>query len=352
MKRLKPHLTPATGIAFLALILAVTGVSFAATGAGNGGSKGGADAHFFIASAAKSKGAKGPRGPRGPAGRVGPAGPAGKSGATGPQGPAGANGSSGQGVTSTAFSGAKGSCTEGGAELTSASGTTLVCNGEEGAKGTNGKSVISEEFTGAKGTCKEGGSELSAGANKTYVCNGHEGTNGKEGSPWTAGGTLPAGSSETGTWSVQAASETVTRAFMTASISFPIPLAAPLGEEAEHAKFITTEEQNKTQQEKEAEVTKKCSLNKEGKVFGSVGNPIAAPGNLCIYQGATFGGETTPGSFSEPVACAPEEAQEGECINGPAAGTTGAALRVFFQNGSGKGITAPFEQGTWAVTPE
>jgi hypothetical protein len=114
MKRIKTHLNPATGIAFLALIFAITGVSFAATG---GGSSSGGQHATLTATASKAKpkakagprgpagkngapGATGPAGPAGPAG-VGTAGPAGPTGATGPagagtQGPAGANGTNGE----------------------------------------------------------------------------------------------------------------------------------------------------------------------------------------------------------------------------------------------------------------
>jgi hypothetical protein len=111
------------------------------------------------------------KGKTGPAGAVGAAGPA---GAIGPAGPGGAQGPAGpQGPA-----------------------------GENGAPGVEGKA----------------------------------GKNGATGSPWTAGGVLPSGKSETGTWTF---SETVptgtnTASVVWASISFPIPLAAPIVESKTH----------------------------------------------------------------------------------------------------------------------
>src|SRR5450759_4018195 len=67
--------------------------------------------------------------------------------------------------------------------------------GGAGSPGANGNSVVSAEFSGAHAGCSEerGGSEFEVASSgvKTYACNG---------SPWTAGGTLPSGRSETGTW--------------------------------------------------------------------------------------------------------------------------------------------------------
>ncbi len=86
MKRLTKHLSPATGIAFVALIFAVTGVSFAATGGGSS-----SPAHAtLIATVAKSK-------PKAKAGPRGPAGPAGKKRGAGRDRPRGASRSNGAG---------------------------------------------------------------------------------------------------------------------------------------------------------------------------------------------------------------------------------------------------------------
>ncbi len=85
------------------------------------------------------KALRGKAGPAGPAGAQGPAGPQGPAGASGKDGAAGANGRDGVGATSKAFTGAKtlGSekCEDGGLEVSSASGTALVCNGTNGQTG-------------------------------------------------------------------------------------------------------------------------------------------------------------------------------------------------------------------------
>jgi hypothetical protein len=161
LTRLRIHLNPSTGIAFVALIFAVTGVSFAATDGGIGSHPPGSPAkatasvghNTTIATAAKSKAkpkAKAsPRGPAGPAGKpgvagvqgpVGPAGPAGTAGAAGKEGPAGkegAAGAAGTSVTSTALA-ANAICKAGGSEFKAGSSTTYACNGEKGAAGKNG----------------------------------------------------------------------------------------------------------------------------------------------------------------------------------------------------------------------
>jgi hypothetical protein len=69
----------------------------------------------------------------GPAGAAGPVGAKGDTGAKGDNGTAGSNGTS---ATTTSFAGVKGSCTEGGVEVKSASPTVNVCNGVKGANGT------------------------------------------------------------------------------------------------------------------------------------------------------------------------------------------------------------------------
>ena len=88
--RKRVHFGPATAIAFLALVFAITGGAFAATG-GNGG---GSSHATLIASAAKAKSKVkvGPRGPAGPAGKNGANGANGAAGPQGPQGPKGENG--------------------------------------------------------------------------------------------------------------------------------------------------------------------------------------------------------------------------------------------------------------------
>lgn len=128
---------------------------------------------------------KGARGQSGPAGAQGKEGAAGKEGAPGKDGINGTNGKDGVSATAVAFSGEKtlGSetCLEGGLEVTSASGTSLVCNGEEGIPGHNG-------------------------------------------SPWTPNSELPSGATETGTFYVAHVGNDPNDH---AVVSFPVKLHAP-----------------------------------------------------------------------------------------------------------------------------
>jgi hypothetical protein len=127
-QRIRKHLTPSTVIAVMALVFAVTGGAFAATGSSNGGGSGQGPAHATLtASAAKAKpapkGKAGPRGPAGAKGATGATGAPGPAGATGPGGPAGAKGENG---------------VAGVAGATGATGATGP-QGEEGATGAAGK---------------------------------------------------------------------------------------------------------------------------------------------------------------------------------------------------------------------
>lgn len=166
--------------ATLALFFAMSGGALAAS-------------HYLVTSTKQIKpsvlaqlkgkaGAGGAAGATGPAGSAGSQGPAGTKGETGANG---ANGTNGQGVETSSFVGVKGACLAGGLEVKSASPTVSVCNGREGKQGAKGE----------------------------------------EGSPWTAGGTLPEGQSEKGTWSNIFIATAAGQA-ATSGISFGIPLKA------------------------------------------------------------------------------------------------------------------------------
>jgi hypothetical protein len=103
---LRKHPTPSTLMAFVALVFALTGGAFAASGHGGGaGSKTTASTprasnHAIVLTAAsksksKAKSKTGARGPAGPAGKNGANGVNGAPGATGPVGPAGPTGGQG-----------------------------------------------------------------------------------------------------------------------------------------------------------------------------------------------------------------------------------------------------------------
>lgn len=165
---------------------------------------------------------KGKAGPRGSAGAPGPAGPTGPAGATGPQGPAG--------------KGEKGE------------------PGAEGKVGANGESVTIAKASASE--CKEGGSKLAVGAKSEHVCNG---------SPGTAGGTLPAGTTLKGNWALS----TYGAGLHKSAVSFALPLSK---EPAVH--FINTNSKEYTET---GEQTSTVCL-------GSIEDPSATPGNLCVYS--------------------------------------------------------------------
>jgi collagen triple helix repeat protein len=168
---------------------------------------------------------------RGKAGRAGANGAAGSAGPAGPAGPTGPAGSGSPGA-----------------------------QGSEGKAGTNGASVTSAESKAKVGPCEKGGSEFTAANGKTYACNG------KEGSPWTAGGTLPSASTETGMWSTGKVNAEGGQLYAHVPISFSIPLAAPLLPADEH--FVKQGE---------------TPLAGSGCFGGSFAHPTAERGNLCVY---------------------------------------------------------------------
>ncbi|MGA9285391.1 MAG: hypothetical protein WBV85_08105 [Solirubrobacteraceae bacterium] len=204
---------------------------------------------------------------QGKKGANGAAGPAGPAGTAGPQGPAGANGK------------------EGGPGVA----------GKDGAAGTNGVSVSSKTLSKGNGTCPEGGAEFTAAeSKKTTACNG---------SPWVAGGTLPSGRTEAGTWSTtynaQAAGEPGSSA-----ISYTIPLTeAPeahyIGEGAEPGTAGTGE--ITTGSKTIEKVTKSSGTFAVGETISGPGIPAGSvinaveegEGKLQISEEAT---ETTTGA--------------------------------------------------------
>ena len=118
---------------------------------------------------------------------AGKGGPAGANGAQGPAGAAGAKGENGA-------AGPEGKA------------------GAPGNDGTGGESVVMKAEP--KGThCKEGGANFTVGGKTEYACNG---------SPWTAGGTLPKGATEKGAWTASGdASEEA--GIISTGVSFNIP---------------------------------------------------------------------------------------------------------------------------------
>ena len=216
-----------------ALILSIIALVFAISGGA------------YAASQAESSKTKVVKGPRGKTGKTG------KPGAPGPAGPAGAKGDAG------------------------AQGPT----GPQGAPGKDGNSAVVTPIGAEEGKCDErAGAEVSvkATAGAVEVC---EGEKGATGSPWPAGGTLPAGSTEAGGWAINATeASALFDQFVFAPISFTIPLAAEL--DATHVHF-----------QDEAGFATTCPGNAE--------NPGALSGHLCVFNGftqnLTFAGITSLG---------------------------------------------------------
>jgi hypothetical protein len=147
-------------------------------------------------------------------------------------------------------------------------------NGTNGGAGANGKSVTVTEAGLAE--CEERGGAIvkPEGGSAVEVCNGEEGAKGKEGSPWVAGGTLPKGSTETGTWAVQAPSST---AKVPISYNIPLPsevLAEVIPGKKEDCSVLGEPEKAECEAKEKAQ---------EEHCPGEVNEPKAAEGFLCFY---------------------------------------------------------------------
>ena len=188
-------------------------------------------------------------------------GAAGKQGPAGPQGPAGVQGPAGAAGKEGAAGGA-------------------------GKEGVAGKSAVVAAAAKGVGNCKEGGAsvEVEGSGAKSYVCNGEKG---KDGSPWTAGGTLPAGASEHGQWIITGSeiSGITQKGRSSTGISFPVPLSSPLLEANAHV--IQFEEGAGEAKPSPAIVAKECT--------GTWESPGAASGNLCLFVSPTQVGSIAQG---------------------------------------------------------
>lgn len=152
------------------------------------------------------------------------------------------------------------------------------------------KPSVLKKLKGTRGPTGPTGAQGSAGANGKDGAPGAEGKQGSQGiqgengSPWTAGGVLPPGETETGTFVTHGATPGGTGA-----ISFPIPLASPVSA----TNIVVIQEA--------ASVPANCN-DGEGTAPG-VTNPEADAGKLCIFAafGGPVGGVLNPTTF-EPEA--------------------------------------------------
>jgi hypothetical protein len=270
----RKRLNATTAVAVVAVVFAMTGGAYAAS-------------KYLITSTkqikpsvlSQLKGKAGAQGPAGPAGAAGPQGPEGKAGASGK-------------------------------------------DGSNGTSGVNGRSVVAAP-EGKGANCKEGGSSLEVEGSgvKHYACNGEKGKEGPEGNPWTAGGTLPEGSSERGQWAIAENSGTNSVILFTA-ISFPVPLAAALPQASVH--LIGVEEGSKEPNESPAIKSGECS--------GTWRAPGAKSKNLCVF--------VTPGGTASHLAATSNAESESE-----GAGVSGAILSAGISFGGPFYLT-----GSWVVT--
>ncbi len=149
LERLRNRLgTAGLIVSVMALVLAVAGGAYAASGALTGKQK------KEVKNIAKQY-----------AGKPGPAGPAGANGVAGPKGDAGAAGSNGKdGVSVTSTAATPAECPDGGSKFTSASGTSKACNGEDGESGFTATLPPGETLTGIWGVNNAGQQPTDEGA--------------------------------------------------------------------------------------------------------------------------------------------------------------------------------------------
>ncbi len=227
--RRRLHLSPATVIAGLALVFAMTGGAYAAK--------------KYLITSTKQISPNVLKQLQGKAGAAGAPGAAGAQGAQGPAGPAGPGGAKGE-------NGSSGKDGKQGA------------TGPEGKPGKDGKSVEVIPVHAGQTECAGNGGAIVGpeGSPETEVCNG---------SPWGVG-SLPPGKTEMGTWSV---GQTTAAGFQLVSLSFSVPLA---GGSIVSVHYVNAE----GNEEKEGEVLAEPAEN----CHGTFANPSALPGMLCMYQ--------------------------------------------------------------------
>jgi hypothetical protein len=260
LTRLRTHLgTAGLLVAIVALIAALAGGAYAAGGSSSG------------KATASAKGKKGPRGPKGDTGPAGPAGPAGPQGAKGDTGAAGANGKDGT-------NGAKGTT---GAQGPTGNTGPIGLTGPQGPVGPAGPvgatgptGPVGPAGSGATGPAGPQGATGPAGP-----AGGPTGPTGPEG-PAGAGGGLPP--TLTGVW---AQTITVAGKSQQVAISYlkkiePAPTLVAVAEPVAGFAYLFDTATGAIAGELEgAEIATYCGS-------GTVSNPQAEPGYLCVFESA------------------------------------------------------------------
>jgi hypothetical protein len=174
----------------------------------------------------------------------------------------------------------------------------------------------SARIVSKKAKCKKGESKLSwnsegpagrNGVNGANGSNGKDGAQGKEGIPGPFGETLPSGKSETGVYALEGSSSVIQSGW-----GYPFALAS-----APTFHFIVD------------------GATPPAQCPGSVKDPKAVAGHLCVYEGTAHGGTITSKGVFNP---------ENESFS--TASRFGFGFNI---NNSTPGSNA-WSQGTWAVT--
>ena len=203
--------------------------------------------------------------------------------------------------------------------------------GASGKEGTPGK----EGPAGKEGAPSKEGKEGPQGPAGETGPQGPKGETGATGPTGPAGKngvggfskTLPSGETETGTWTSPLFRQGG-GAF--SAISFSIPLASALGGSEVHT--VTLEEQT--------------SKTAPTECPGTVEEPKASRGTLCVYEGQTYIEAPATSEIHVFKICPPAQ-NFVECPTGAA--KNGAVLFISFKNG-GKEEEEGAIQGSWAVT--
>jgi hypothetical protein len=232
---------PGLTVAVIAMLVALTGGAFAASGALT--SKQVKEVKKIAKQFAGKDGAPGSQGPPGSAGALGAKG---DQGIQGPPGKEGTPGAPGKSVTVTSI----------------ASGNAFECEARGGA-------LVKEQ----------------GAPSGTEVCNGEKGDQGAPGNPWTAEGFLPANGMLTGSWTASGSG----------SVSTPLSFAVHLAGIAAESKVFYGAGTDELEIEISPGVFEKTEFQKH--CLNAAANPVVAEGNsrtLCVYY---FPAGSTASSF-------------------------------------------------------
>ena len=206
--------------------------------------------------------------------------------------------------------------------------------GTAGANGAQGQ----PGSAGSQGPAGPAGQKGESGATGPQGPAGAAGKNGENGTTGFAK-VLPSKATETGTWSFS----TPNPSYLFISLSFPIQLAEALGATQVHYVFADGKELNV-----------KKELVSPADCPGSVAEPEAAPGHLCVYEKFTSGVSTVAAGKEgeQQVTQAeifPSSGTPGLFGGQDGADTSGATLLFAPTDPE---VEARVGWGTWAVTAE